>query len=43
MWYFTKDGLIDMFKAMGFKCVHNCHTESTIGREDIESFVFKRT
>lgn len=41
-WYWTRNGLIRWMALRGFWCVHHDAQESVIGREDIESFVFRR-
>lgn len=41
LWYFTRQGLIRWARGNGFELVeHNC-MEQKIGREDIETFVFR--
>lgn len=41
-WYFTREGLVNFMKAHNFEVkAHSC-MESIIGREDIETFYFKR-
>lgn len=42
VWYFTRDGLIWAMAGLGFECVDVSEVETQIGREDIESFAFKR-
>lgn len=42
VWYFTRDGLIWAMKGCGFECVEVSDVETRIGREDIESFAFRR-
>ena len=40
-WYFTESGLIRYMGRYGFECIHTSSPEVTLGREDIQSFVFK--
>jgi len=42
VWYFTRSGLIWTMKNLGFECVEVSDIETRIGREDIESFAFRR-
>lgn len=42
-WYFTREGLISWFKDRGFVCLKVSDLEMRLGREDILSFVFRRT
>jgi hypothetical protein len=41
-WYFTRAGLISILDSLGWECVETNLHESAIGREDIESFAFRR-
>lgn len=41
-WYFTKAGLIDYFWQRGFACLEMNDMETSLGREDIGTFVFRR-
>lgn len=41
-WYFTRDGLENLMRSLGFDCVEVNDEETKIGREDILSFAFKR-
>jgi hypothetical protein len=41
-WYWTHDGLVTFMDAFEFELVESNNMESLIGREDIETFVFKR-
>lgn len=41
-WYWTEEGLIAWLSQEGFTCIHSCDTETKIGREDIQTFVFMR-
>lgn len=41
-WYFTRDGFILFMGFAGFKVLEHNDMESRLGREDIETFVFKR-
>lgn len=41
-WYFTKAGLIRYFWDLGFICVEINDMETSLGREDIGTFVFQR-
>ena len=41
-WYFTRDGLVFAMKACGFALVSADTFEIDIGREDIETFAFRR-
>jgi len=41
-WYFTRAGLINHMMDHGFGMIAHNQLESSLGREDIESFVFKR-
>jgi hypothetical protein len=40
-WYFTKAGLIEWFWNLGFVCVEMNEMETSLGREDIGTFVFR--
>lgn len=42
-WYFTRDGLIEWMTRYGFRLVGENQMETDLGREDIGTFVFKRT
>jgi hypothetical protein len=42
-WYFTYNGLCKYMKLHGFEFVHFSRVETELGREDIGSFVFKRS
>ena len=42
-WYFTEDGLLRFMNYFGFECLESNDMETQIGREDIGTFVFKRT
>lgn len=41
-WYFTHSGLIHCFDELGFELIHHDQNETTLGREDIGSYVFRR-
>lgn len=41
-WYFTHDGFLAVMYSLGFRLVEHNKQESEIGREDIESFAFRR-
>jgi hypothetical protein len=41
-WYFTRDGLIEMMRGLGWRCIEANDMESFLGREGIGSFVFRR-
>lgn len=41
-WYWTRAGLIRWMDAQGFACVEVNAAETLLGREDIESFAFRR-
>ena len=41
-WYWTRRGLIRWMAAQGFGCLDVSAMETLIGREDIETFVFRR-
>jgi hypothetical protein len=42
-WYFTRAGFIAFAKAQGFAVVDIVATETALGRDDIETFVLRRT
>lgn len=43
IWYFTEDGLITFFERLGYACMEGNDLETSKGgREDIQSFVFRR-
>lgn len=42
IWYWTHQGLILWFHNIGFECVEVNDQETTIGREGIKSYAFKR-
>lgn len=41
-WYFTRRGLIEWMGEHGFECIEHGTPESLLGREDIDTFVFRR-
>lgn len=41
-WYWTRAGLIRWMDAQGFECVEHNDAETLLGREDVESFAFRR-
>jgi hypothetical protein len=41
-WYWTRAGLIRWMSEQGFECVEVNAMETLLGREDIESFAFRR-
>lgn len=41
-WYWTKRGLESYMKRMGFRLIQHMDFETQLGREDIETFVFRR-
>lgn len=41
-WYFTEGGMVSLMARMGFNCLYIGDTETTLGREDISTFVFSR-
>ena len=41
-WYWTRAGFIGWMAAHGFECVEHGTPESLAGREDIETFAFRR-
>lgn len=43
IWYFTTTGCIEFMRYFGFKCLEISSIETKLGREAIESFVFKRS
>ena len=42
-WYFTREGFICWMARHGFTCVGHSTQESLLGRQDIHTFVFRRT
>lgn len=42
IWYFTANGLIQYMDKLGFECLLVDDVETSLGREGITSFVFKR-
>lgn len=40
--YFTRRGLIEFMEEHGFRCVEHSTPETLLGREDIETFAFRR-
>lgn len=42
-WYFTRPGIIGFMARLGFECREHNAIEQACGREDIESFVFRRS
>lgn len=42
-WYFTDAGFKQYMLGLGFRCRHQCNTESAIGREGINTYVFVRS
>lgn len=42
-WYFTRRGLIGVMRTIGFDLIASSRFETRIGREDIGSFVFRRS
>lgn len=42
-WYWTDEGLKIFMWAFGFTCIERNQMETDIGREDIGTYVFKRT
>lgn len=42
-WYFTRSGFLRFAASCGFECLDVLATETAIGREDIETFVLRRT
>jgi hypothetical protein len=40
--YWTHDGLVRWFASRGFECLESNDAETTAGREDIRSYVFRR-
>lgn len=42
-WYFTDAGFKQYMLTLGFRCRHECNTESEIGREGIKTYVFVRS
>jgi len=41
-WYFTKEGFINYMDGQGFSCEDHNTMETDAGREDIDTFVFRR-
>jgi len=41
-WYFTRDGFVNYMKTQGFELQEHNVMETHAGREDIETFVFRR-
>jgi hypothetical protein len=41
-WYFTRKGFIGWMRAQGFQCIECSAAETLLGRDDIESFAFRR-
>jgi hypothetical protein len=41
-WYWTRRGLLWWMGEQGFECIEHGTPESLLGREDIETFVFRR-
>jgi hypothetical protein len=41
-WYFTRKGFIAWMAAQGFQCIECSAAETLLGRDDIESFAFRR-
>jgi hypothetical protein len=39
-WYWTADGLVSMFDRFGYRILERSSFESTLGRDDIQTFVF---
>lgn len=42
-WYFTFDGIVKCFKELGFEKVGESKAEVEFGREEVQSFAFKRS
>jgi len=42
VWYFTHDGLTRWARGLGFELVEHNAKETELGRQDIETFVFRR-
>lgn len=40
--YFTRDGIINYFNLLGFDVVETMNNETLLGRESIDTFVFKK-
>jgi hypothetical protein len=40
-WYFTRIGLVSWFDNLGFELIESSFEEALLGREDIQTFVFK--
>ena len=41
-WYYSRDGLVQMMRCLGFHLVEENDSETKLGREDIGSFAFKK-
>jgi hypothetical protein len=41
-WYFTKVGLMGFMLGLGFTCRSESSFEIALGREDIQTFAFRR-
>jgi Methyltransferase domain len=41
-WYWTRDGLVQMMRCLGFYLVEENDSETKLGREDIGSFAFTK-
>ena len=41
-WYFTEEGLINLFNDNGFELIDFNEIESELGRKDIKTFAFRR-
>lgn len=41
-WYWTRQGFLNWMQRQGFECVDHNTQESLLGRQDIDSFAFKR-
>jgi len=42
LWYWSRDGFVNWFDELGFDLLEQNTEETTLGRENIMSFVFKR-
>jgi hypothetical protein len=42
LWYFTNNGFLDWMAKMGLMCIEHTEDETKAGREDIQSYVFRR-
>lgn len=42
IWYFTHQGLVQWCRQLGFELIEQNNIESSLGREGIDSYVFKR-